>query len=136
MPLYESTFIARQDMSRQDVQKLADQLTDIVKTNGGSVVKSEYWGLRNLTHRIKKNRKGHYTMLGIDAPGEAIAELRRLMTINEDVIRSLIVKTDAISDKPSAILSEDDSYSRNSDAPHSRAPRETHEEANASVEKE
>lgn len=104
MPLYESTFITRQDMSKQDVTRLTDQFADIIAKEGGKVVKTEYWGLRNLAYKIKKNRKGHYSMLALDAPASAVKEMERNMRINEEVVRTLTVKVDAISEEPSAIL--------------------------------
>jgi small subunit ribosomal protein S6 len=104
MPLYESTFVVRQDVSRADVTKLVDTFSDIITNNGGKVVKNEYWGLRNLAYRIKKNRKGHYVMLALDAPFEAVKELERNMGIHEDVIRTLTVRVDAIEEGPSAML--------------------------------
>ncbi len=105
MPLYESTFVARQDLSRQDVSRLTDAFTSIIESNGGKIVKSEYWGLRNLAYRIKKNRKGHYTLLGIDAPFEAVKEMQRNIGINEEVIRSLTVRVDEIDENPSPVMS-------------------------------
>jgi small subunit ribosomal protein S6 len=104
MPLYESTFVTRQDISRADVTKLVDTFTDILKQHGGKVVKHEYWGLRNLAYKIKKNRKGHYVLLAIDAPHEAIKELERNMRIHEDVIRNLTVHVDSIEEGPSAMM--------------------------------
>ncbi len=104
MPLYEATFITRQDMSKQDVTKLADSFTDIITTNGGKVVKNEYWGLKTLAYKVNKSRKGHYSMLCIDAPTAAVKELERQMGINEDVIRSLTIRVEAISDEPSVMM--------------------------------
>lgn len=104
MPLYESTFVVRQDVSRADVTKHIEAFSDIVTQNGGKVVKSEYWGLRNLAYRIKKNRKGHYVMLALDAPYEAVKELERNLGIHEDIIRTLTVRVDAIEEGPSAMM--------------------------------
>ena len=84
MPLYESVVIARQDISSTQVDTLADDLTKILEENGGSVAKREHWGLRSLTFRIKKNRKGHYVLFNVDAPPAAVAEYERRMRINED----------------------------------------------------
>jgi small subunit ribosomal protein S6 len=106
MPLYESTFITRQDLSRQDITKLGDSLTTIIEQGGGKVVKNEYWGIRGLAYRIRKNRKGHYTMLAIDAPAAAIAEMQRNMGINEDIIRTLTVRVDEIEEGPSAMMQQ------------------------------
>ncbi|MFM2130625.1 MAG: hypothetical protein RL477_2171, partial [Pseudomonadota bacterium] len=93
-----------QDISSAQAEGLADTFAGIVASNGGKVTKKEYWGLRNLTYRIKKNRKGHYTLLNIDAPAGVIAELERNMRIHEDVLRYLSVKVEALEDGPSAIL--------------------------------
>lgn len=104
MPLYESVFIARQDISSTQAESLTDAFAEIVANNGGKVTKKEYWGLRNLAYRIKKNRKGHYTLLNIDAPPGVVAELERNMRIHEDVLRYLTVKVEALEEGPSAIL--------------------------------
>ncbi|MDX1482999.1 MAG: 30S ribosomal protein S6 [Alphaproteobacteria bacterium] len=104
MPLYESVFIARQDISSSQAEALADSFADIVSNSGGTVSKKEYWGLRNLAYRIKKNRKGHYTLLNIDAPAGAIAEMERNMRLHEDVLRFLTVRVDDLNEGPSPIL--------------------------------
>ncbi len=104
MPLYESTFIARQDISPADVDKLTKAFSAVITGNGGKVVKSEYWGLRNLAFKINKNKKGHYVMLALDAPSAAVKEMERQLKINEDIIRTLTVKVDAIEEGQSAIL--------------------------------
>jgi small subunit ribosomal protein S6 len=94
MALYEHLLIARQDISAQQVDALATHLKTIVEGEGGKVEKQEYWGLRGLAYRIKKNRKGHYVLLNISAPGTAVAELERQLKINEDVLRYITVKVD------------------------------------------
>jgi small subunit ribosomal protein S6 len=94
MALYEHLLIARQDISAQQVDALATHLKTIVEGEGGKVEKQEYWGLRGLAYRIKKNRKGHYVLLNINAPGTAVAELERQLKINEDVLRYITVKVD------------------------------------------
>lgn len=106
MPLYESTFITRQDMSRQDITKLCDSFTAIIEQGGGKIVKNEYWGLRNFAYRINKSRKGHYTMLAIDAPPAAIKEMERNIGINEDILRSLTVRVDVLEEGPSAMMQQ------------------------------
>lgn len=120
MPFYESTFITRQDLSRQDITKLTDSLTSFIEQGGGKVVKNEYWGLRSMAYRIRKNRKGHYSMLAIDAPPAAIKEMERNMRINEDIIRTLTVRVDELEEGPSAMMqqsrSRDDYNSETSDA--------------------
>ncbi len=104
MPYYENVFIARQDISSTQVDALADAFTAIVAEQGGQVTKREYWGLRNLAYRIKKNRKGHYVLFNIDAPPAAVNELERNMRINEDVLRYLTVRVDALEEGPSAVM--------------------------------
>ena len=112
MALYEATFIARRDISTQDVTKLTDQFSAIITSNGGKVVKSEYWGLRNMAYRVKKNKKGHYVMLGLDAPSAAVKELERNLHLNEDVIRNLTVRVEEIETAPSAPLKENERSDR------------------------
>ena len=104
MPLYESVFIARQDIAGAQVEVLADQFAGLVEERGGKVTKKEHWGLRNLAYRIKKNRKGHYVLLNLDAPADAVHEMERNMRINEDVIRFLTVRVDELEAEPSAVL--------------------------------
>ena len=104
MPLYENVFISRQDISGAQVDTLADTFTQLIADNGGEIKKREYWGLRNLTYRMNKNRKGHYVLFNIEAPPAAIAELERTMRINEDVLRYLTIRVDALEEGPSAVM--------------------------------
>jgi small subunit ribosomal protein S6 len=104
MPFYENVFIARQDISAAQVEALADTFTGIVTGQGGQVTKREYWGLRNLAYRIKKNRKGHYILFNLDAPPPAVNELERNMRINEDVLRYITVRVEALEEGPSAVM--------------------------------
>jgi len=108
MALYEHMLIARQDISAQQVDALATHLKTIVETEGGKVEKQEYWGLRTLAYRIKKNRKGHYVLLNLDAPPNAIAELERQLKINEDVLRYMSVRVDAFEQSNSSRKRERD----------------------------
>jgi len=101
MALYEHVFLARQDVSGQRVDELVEQFKGILETGGGSVGKSEYWGLKSLTFRINKNRKAHYTLMNIDAPHTAVAEMERQMGINEDVLRFLTIRVEELDDEPS-----------------------------------
>ncbi len=94
MSNYESVFIARQDLGVSQVNDIVASLSDIIKTQGGEVVKVDNWGLKNLAYRIKKNRKGHYVLMNIVAPAKAIFEYERLMRLNEDIIRYMTVKVD------------------------------------------
>jgi small subunit ribosomal protein S6 len=108
MALYETVFIARQDVSAKQVEDLAKSFGKIVNDNGGEVKNTESWGLRNLAYKIKKNRKGHYTLLHIEAQPKAIAELERNMRLNEDVLRFLTVSIEKLPEGPSAILKHSD----------------------------
>ena len=104
MAFYEHVVIARQDISPQQAEALNDQLQTLIAENGGAVAKIEYWGLRNLTYRIKKNRKGHYSLLAIDAPPAAVKEMERQLSINEDVLRYLTVRVDELDLELSPVL--------------------------------
>ena len=108
MPLYEHIFLARQDISQQQAEALAGQFKNIVVSRGGTVEKVEYWGVKTLAYRIKKNRKAHFTLLNIDAPPAAVAELERQESINEDVLRILTVRVEALEEGPSAQLRKRD----------------------------
>ena len=104
MAYYEHVVIARQDISPQQAEALNDQLQTLITEQGGTVAKIEYWGLRNLTYRIKKNRKGHYSLLAIDAPAAAVKEMERQLSINEDVLRYLTVRVDELDLELSPVL--------------------------------
>ena len=124
MPLYETVFIARNDITQQQVEAIADAIGAQLDADKGiepppppaegepegprpsvSVKKREYWGLRSLSYRIKKNRKGHYVLLGIDAAPASVAEMERQLRLNEDVLRFLTIRVDAFEEAQSAILS-------------------------------
>ena len=104
MALYEHVFLARQDLAQAQVDALAENATRIVTENQGRVVKTENWGLRSLAYRIAKNRKAHYVMLEIEAPGDVVAELERQTQINEDVIRYMTVRVDALEEGPTVMM--------------------------------
>ena len=104
MSFYENVFIARQDVSATQVEAMADAFTTIITEHGGKVTKREYWGLRNLAYRVKKNRKGHYVLFNLDAPTAAVNELERNMRISEDVLRYLTVRVEALEEGPSAVM--------------------------------
>lgn len=108
MALYEHVFLARQDLAQAQVDALAEMAAGIINGNDGRVVKTENWGLRSLAYKIAKNRKAHYVMLEIDAPGSVIAELERQVQINEDIIRYMTVKIDALEDGPSVMMRKSD----------------------------
>jgi small subunit ribosomal protein S6 len=105
MPLYEHVFIARQDVSPQQVDQMSDAFKAILEENGGKVSMVESWGLRSLAYKIKKNRKGHYVRMNIEAPSDAVVEMERQMRIHDDVLRFLTVRVDELDPNPAALLS-------------------------------
>jgi|SRR5688572_8739650 small subunit ribosomal protein S6 len=117
MPLYEHIVLARQDVSAQQVEELTNQLTEVLAQGGGKVTKNEYWGLKSLSYRIKKNRKAHYSLLNIDAPAPAVAEMERQERINEDVLRFMTVRVDELEEGPSAMMQKRDRDDRDGDRP-------------------
>ena len=108
MAYYEHVLIARQDISPQQAEALNEEIKTLIEGQGGHIAKIEYWGLRNLTYRIKKNRKGHYSLLALDAPAPAIKELERQLSINEDVLRYMTVRVDELDLELSPILARRD----------------------------
>lgn len=108
MAFYEHVVVTRPDISPQQVDALVEDITKIITERKGKVGKTEYWGLRNLAYPIKKSRKAHYSLINIDAPGDAIHELERRHRINEDVLRFLTVKVEALSDEPSPVVARKD----------------------------
>jgi small subunit ribosomal protein S6 len=108
MPLYEHVFLARQDLSAQQIEDLSNQLSGVVGQMGGKVTKNEYWGLKSLTYRINKNRKAHMTLLNVDAPAAALAEIERQERLSEDVLRYLTIRVDELEEGPSAMMRKAD----------------------------
>ncbi len=94
MALYEHVFIARQDISSQQVEGLIDMMQAVLEESGGKITKTEYWGLKSLAFRVKKNRKGHYSLLNIDASHEAVSEMERRISLNDDIIRHMTLRVD------------------------------------------
>jgi len=115
MALYEHVFMTRQDAAPTQVDALTEQYKALLAANGGKVTKTEYWGLKSLTYRIKKNRKAHYTLFNIDAPSAAVQEMERQMSISEDVIRFMTVKVEALEDGPSAQMRRREDRDRRED---------------------
>ena len=107
MPLYECVLIARNDVTQQQVEAVADTIATQFEGDGlgGQIKKREYWGLRSLAYRIKKNRKGHYMLLGLDALPASVKEMERQLGLNEDVLRFMTIRVDELTEEPSAILS-------------------------------
>ena len=120
MPLYESVYIARPDISATQVETLTGEFSKIIEDNGGKITKDEYWGLKSLAYRIKKNRKGHYSLMNIDCPAAALSEMERNMRLNEDVLRYMSIRVDEHEEGPSIMMqnksSRDERRSRDDDS--------------------
>lgn len=112
MPLYEHVFLARQDVSNQQVETLTKEFSDIITEGGGKITKSEYWGLKGLAFKIKKSRKAHYSLLNIDSPPAAVAEMERRMGLNTDVIRFMTIKVEEHETEPSVQMRKQDREER------------------------
>jgi small subunit ribosomal protein S6 len=108
MPFYEHIYLARQDLSQQQVDELTAQYKGVLEQMGGTVPKVEYWGVKSLTYRIRKNRKAHFTLMNIEAPPAALREIERQQHISEDVLRSLTVRVDELEEGPSAMMRKAD----------------------------
>jgi small subunit ribosomal protein S6 len=104
MPLYEHVYLARQDASAQQVEELTTQLKGVIEGLGGKIAKSEYWGVKSLSYRLRKNRKAHFTLMNIDAPPAAINEIERLERLNEEVLRYLTIRVEEHEAGPSAMM--------------------------------
>ncbi len=108
MPLYEHIFLARQDVTSQQVEAMVDTYKDVIQQNGGTVEKTEMWGVKSLAYRIKKNRKAHFTMFNVNAPANAVAEMERQMRINEDILRFMTIRVDELETEPSVRMQKRD----------------------------
>ena len=108
MAFYEHVFLTRQDVSGQRVDELVEQFKGIIEAGGGSVGKTEYWGLKSLAYRINKNRKAHFSLMNLDAPHEAVAEMERQMRISEDVLRFMTIRVDELEEEPSIQMQKKD----------------------------
>ena len=104
MALYEHVYLARQDVTAQQVETLTEQMKGVIEAGGGSVAKVEYWGVKSLAYRIKKNRKAHFTLMNISAPSAAVAEMERQLGLNEDVLRVLTLRVEELEEGQSAML--------------------------------
>jgi small subunit ribosomal protein S6 len=124
MALYEHVFLARQDISAQQVDALVEQYKGVLEANGGKVGRVENWGLKSLTYRIKKNRKAHYVLVDIDAPAAAVQEMERQMRISEDVLRYMTIAVEKHEEGPSAMMQKRDRDDRPRRDGDDRGPRE------------
>ena len=116
MALYESVIIGRQDLTNSQFETLIDEFTSVIKSHGGEIKKTEYWGIRNLAYKINKNRKAHYYMLNISSSPETISEYERLLGLHEDIIRFLTIKIDKVDENPSLLMNNKVDRHRNESA--------------------
>ena len=112
MALYEHVYLARQDISAQQVEALTAHFKEIIESKGGKIAKIEYWGVKSLAYRVKKNRKAHFSLFNIDAPPAAITEMERQMGLSEDVLRFITIRVDAHEEGPSAMMRKRDDGDR------------------------
>lgn len=108
MPLYEHIFLARQDVTSQQVEAMVETYKSVIEQNGGKVEKTEMWGVKSLAYRIKKNRKAHFTLFNIDAPAPAVAEMERQMSISEDILRFMTIRVEELETEPSVMMQKRD----------------------------
>jgi small subunit ribosomal protein S6 len=108
MPLYEHVYLARQDLSVQQVEELTAKLSAVITDAGGKITKTEYWGLKSLSYRIDKNRKAHLTLLNVDAPSAALTEVERQERLSEDCLRYLTIRVEQLEEGPSAMMRKSD----------------------------
>ena len=120
MALYEHIFLARKDISGQQVDALIENFKTIIEEGGGSVGKIENWGLKTLPYRVKKNRKAHYALMNIDAGSDAVAEMERQMRLHEDVLRYMTIRVEEHDESPSAPLRKNDRDDRRGGRPGGR----------------
>ena len=106
MPYYETVFILRQDISATQVETIADSMAEVLTSDSGKISRREYWGLKTMAYRMKKNRKGHYVLFNYDAPIESVREMERLMGLHEDVLRVLTLRTDDLPEEPSVVMAK------------------------------
>ena len=122
MALYEHIYLARQDVTPQQVETLTEQFKTVIEANGGKITKSEYWGVKTLAYRIKKNRKAHFTLMNINAPAAAVAEMERQMGISEDILRFMTIRMEEHEEGPSAMMRKREESDRD-DRGERRGPR-------------
>jgi small subunit ribosomal protein S6 len=139
MATYEHVYLARQDVTAQQVETMTNQFKTVVEGLGGSIAKVEYWGVKSLAYRIRKNRKAHFSLLNIDAPHAAVAEMERQMGINEDVLRFMTIRVEALEEGPSAMMRKREDGDREDRGdrrgrPGDRAPRRPREDQAPSQE--
>lgn len=140
MPLYEHVYMARQDVTAQQVDELTAQYKGVIEQFGGKITKTEYWGVKSLAYRIRKNRKAHLTLLNIDAPPAALAEVERQERLNEDVLRFLTIRVETHEDGPSAMMRkadrDRDRDERRGDRRRDREPRAARDESEGAATEE
>ncbi|MFN3892060.1 MAG: 30S ribosomal protein S6 [Beijerinckiaceae bacterium] len=123
MALYEHIYLARQDVTAQQVESMTEQFKSVIEAGGGKIGKVEYWGVKTLAYRIKKNRKAHFTLINIDAPAAAVTEMERQMGINEDILRFMTIRVEEHEEGPSAMMRKREDSDRDGERGERRGPR-------------
>lgn len=135
MPYYENVFIARQDISSTQVDAIADAMAEIITNDGGTIARREYWGLKSLTYRMKKNKKGHFVLFNLDASIDVVREMERQMGLHEDILRFMTLRTDDLPEEPSVMMASRSErggrYGRDRDRGGDRGRSETRSEESA-----
>ena len=124
MALYESVIIGRQDLTTSQFETIVNEFISVIESLKGTIQKKESWGLRNLAYKINKNRKGHYMLLNIDGPADAIIEYERLMRLHEDIIRFLTMRIKSVDEKPSPLMNNKNDRQKNVSADDISEPTE------------
>ena len=124
MALYESVIIGRQDLKPSQFETIVNEFISVIESLKGTIQKQESWGLRNLAYKINKNRKGHYMLLNIDGPADAIVEYERLMRLHEDIIRFLTMRIKSVDEKPSPLMNNKNDRQKNLSADYTSVSKE------------
>ncbi|MFT6580093.1 MAG: small subunit ribosomal protein S6 [Alphaproteobacteria bacterium] len=135
MPFYENVFIARQDISSAQIESIADTMVALIEESGGRLARREYWGVRSLAYRMKKNKKGHYILLNFETPSATVQEMERQLRLNEDILRFMTIRTDDLPEEPSVVMASRSERTRYRDRPERNEDRAPRREASSAPEK-
>ena len=135
MPFYENVFIARQDISSAQIESIADTMVALIEESGGRLSRREYWGVRSLAYRMKKNKKGHYILLNFETPSATVLEMERQLRLNEDILRFMTIRTDDLPEEPSVVMASRGERTRYRDRPDRNEDRAPRREASSDSEK-
>lgn len=109
MAYYELVMIIRQDITSNDIDNISQNFAKLIEDNEGKIVKTEYWGLKELQYTINNNKKGHYYLFSIQVDNDLLKEIERKISLNENIIRHSIIKVSDIEGYPSIVLENSES---------------------------